>query len=84
MPGVVSFLILWPFRAGAMDNAEAMMKFVIKKALTDCKKDLEFCDKCYAVWKSGSVERRETHTATPSTRCKILLSTQALRQQRAH
>ena len=57
MPGVVSFLILWPFRAGAMDNAEAMMKFVIKKALTDCKKDLEFCDKCYAAWKSGSAER---------------------------
>ena len=28
-----------------MDNAEAMMKFVIKKALADCKKDLEFCDK---------------------------------------
>ena len=28
--------------SGAMDNAEAMMKFVIKKALTDCKKDLEF------------------------------------------
>ena len=37
-------------RAGAMDNAEAMMKFVIKKALADCRKDLEFCDKCYAVW----------------------------------
>ena len=43
--------------SGAMDNAEAMMKFVIKKALTDCKKDLEFCDKCYAAWKSGSAER---------------------------
>ena len=54
---VVSFSSLRPFRAGAMDNAEAMMKFVIKKALTDCKKDLEFCDKCYAVWKSGSAER---------------------------
>ena len=56
---VVSFSSLRPFglRAGAMDNAEAMMKFVIKKALSDCKKDLEFCDKFYAVWKSGSVER---------------------------
>jgi aspartyl/asparaginyl-tRNA synthetase len=53
------FFELRPFglRAGAMDNAEAMMKFVIKKALADCRKDLEFCDKCYAVWKSGSVER---------------------------
>ena len=59
MTWVVSFSISRPFglRAGAMDNAEAMMKFVIKKALSDCKKDLEFCDKCYAVWKSGSVER---------------------------
>ena len=55
-------------RAGAMDNAEAMMKFVIKKALADCRKDLEFCDKCYAAWKSGSAERRETRTATPSSR----------------
>ena len=44
-------------RAGAMDNAEAMMKFVIKKALADCRKDLKFCDKCYAAWKSGSAER---------------------------
>ena len=33
--------------SGAMDNAEAMMKFVIKKALSDCRKDLEFCDKFY-------------------------------------
>merc|ERR1712003_421594 len=33
--------------SGAMDNAEAMMKFVIKKALEDCRKDLEFCDKFY-------------------------------------
>ena len=66
MKWVVYFLILRPFRpfpmnmmlrAGAMDNAEAMMKYVIKKALEDCRKDLEFCDKCYAVWKSGSVER---------------------------
>ena len=32
---------------GAMDNAEAMMKYVIKKALTDCRKDLEFCDQFY-------------------------------------
>ena len=43
-------------RAGAMDNAEAMMKFVIKRALEDCRKDLEFCDKCYAVWKSTSAD----------------------------
>ena len=54
---VVSFSTLMMFRAGAMDNAEAMMKFVIKKALSDCRKDLEFCDKCYAAWKSGSAER---------------------------
>jgi aspartyl/asparaginyl-tRNA synthetase len=55
MTWVVYFLIvrlIVMLRAGAMDNAEAMMKFVIKKALSDCKKDLEFCDKCYAVWKS--------------------------------
>ena len=45
------------FRAGAMDYAEAMMKCFIKKALSDCRKDLEFCDKCYAAWKSGSAER---------------------------
>ncbi len=59
---MVCFSILRPFeprramlRAGAMDNAEAMMKFVIKKALEDCRKDLEFCDKFYAVWKPTSV-----------------------------
>ena len=41
------------------------MKFVIKKALTDCKKDLEFCDKFY-----GSVERR---TPTPPRRQRAVL-----------
>ena len=71
-------------RPFAMDNAEAMMKFVIKKALEDCRKDLEFCDKFYAVWKSGSAERRETRTATPSRRRRVdgVISTQVLREQR--
>ena len=66
--------------SGAMDNAEAMMKFVIKKALEDCRKDLEFCDKCYAVWKST------THTATPSRRRRVdgVISTQVLREQRTY
>ena len=60
MKWVVSFSSLRPtamLRAGAMDNAEGMMKFVIKKALSDCHKDLEFCDKFDAVWKTGSVGR---------------------------
>ena len=77
------------------------MKFVIKKALTDCKKDLEFCDKFYAVWKSTShfsatcwlrraVRDPHRHAIEQAsrrwrrTRCKILISTQILRQQRTY
>ena len=58
-------------RAGAMDNAEAMMKYVIKKALSDCRKDLEFCDKFYAVWKPTSVSCWLRRAVTPSSRRRV-------------